>query len=147
MVREPSRGGDWINALKEFFTVVEFPVLGYVPPVVLTELHFLLTQGKNKWTPSQCLTFFFFFKPKFYFKRKRLIHVFINIKKNYCSFSIFNYCKKIFNYCKKIHTKNLELITDISTFIFLLYLFILTCFSARLSSLRLRLCRRAQRSA
>lgn len=45
VVREPSRAGDWINALKEFFTVVEFPVLGYVPPVVLTELHFHLTQG------------------------------------------------------------------------------------------------------
>ena len=31
---------DWIDAIADFFTVVEFPVLGYLPPAVLTELHF-----------------------------------------------------------------------------------------------------------
>ena len=31
---------DWIDALADFFTIVEFPVLGYLPPAVLTELHF-----------------------------------------------------------------------------------------------------------
>jgi len=43
-VRDPSTGPDWINALVDFFTVVEFPVLGYQPPAVLTEMHFQLVQ-------------------------------------------------------------------------------------------------------
>jgi len=43
-VRDLSTGPDWINALVDFFTVVEFPVLGYQPPAVLTEMHFQLVQ-------------------------------------------------------------------------------------------------------
>ncbi len=45
-IREPGCAGgpDWLAALAAFFRVVEFPVLGYVPPVILTELHFLLEQ-------------------------------------------------------------------------------------------------------
>ena len=43
-VRDPALAPDWITALAEFFTVVEFPVLGYVPPAVLSELHFQLLQ-------------------------------------------------------------------------------------------------------
>jgi len=43
-VRDPVSGPDWVNALAEFFTVVEFPVLGYLPPAVLTEMHFQLVQ-------------------------------------------------------------------------------------------------------
>ena len=37
---DPSIGSDWVNALVDLFTVVEFPVLGYQPPAVLTEMHF-----------------------------------------------------------------------------------------------------------
>ena len=43
-VRDPALAPDWVTALAEFFTVVEFPVLGYVPPAVLSELHFQLLQ-------------------------------------------------------------------------------------------------------
>jgi len=43
-VREPATGPDWVDAIADFFTVVEFPVLGYLPPAVLTELHFQLSQ-------------------------------------------------------------------------------------------------------
>jgi len=43
-IRDPSTGPDWVNALVDFFTVVEFPVLGYLPPAVLTEMHFQLVQ-------------------------------------------------------------------------------------------------------
>lgn len=50
-VREPGNGSDWINSLVNFFTVVEFPVLGYSPPVVLTELHFLLAQCAVEFSP------------------------------------------------------------------------------------------------
>eukprot|EP00092_Neocalanus_flemingeri_P029317 GFUD01031829.1.p1 GENE.GFUD01031829.1~~GFUD01031829.1.p1 ORF type:complete len:1567 (-),score=501.95 GFUD01031829.1:381-5081(-) len=43
-VRDPASGPDWVNALVDFFTVVEFPVVGYHPPAVLTEMHFQLVQ-------------------------------------------------------------------------------------------------------
>ena len=42
----------WINALIEFFRVVEFPVLGYSPPVVLTEMHFLLNHCAVELSPA-----------------------------------------------------------------------------------------------
>ena len=48
---DPSPLPDWLTALQDFFTVVEFPVLGYVPPAVLTEMHFTLLQVSY---PSQC---------------------------------------------------------------------------------------------
>ena len=50
-IREPGSGADWVAALASFFTVVEFPVLGYVPPVILTELHFLLEQSAIELAP------------------------------------------------------------------------------------------------
>ena len=50
-VREPGTAPLWIDALVNFFTVVEFPVLGYVPPVVLTELHFQLEQCAVELSP------------------------------------------------------------------------------------------------
>jgi hypothetical protein len=40
-----------LASLAAFFTVVEFPVLGYVPPVILTELHFLLEQSAVELAP------------------------------------------------------------------------------------------------
>merc|ERR1719507_2966240 len=43
-VRDAAQAPDWITALADFFTVVEFPVLGYIPPAVLSELHFQLIQ-------------------------------------------------------------------------------------------------------
>ena len=43
-LQDPSSSPDWINALADFFTVVEFPVLGYLPPAVLTEMYFQLVQ-------------------------------------------------------------------------------------------------------
>ena len=43
-VRDAAQAPDWIAALADFFTVVEFPVLGYIPPAVLSELHFQLIQ-------------------------------------------------------------------------------------------------------
>ena len=33
----PLTGLDWI---RDFFTVIEYPVVGYVPPAILTEMHF-----------------------------------------------------------------------------------------------------------
>ncbi len=50
-MREPGYGPDWVAALASFFTVVEFPVLGYVPPVILTELHFLVEQSALELAP------------------------------------------------------------------------------------------------
>ena len=50
-VQEPALAPDWITALTEFFTVVEFPVLGYIPPAVLTELHFQLLQCAVELSP------------------------------------------------------------------------------------------------
>ena len=43
-VRDPSTGPDWVNALVNLFTVVEFPKLGYQPPAILTKIHFQVDQ-------------------------------------------------------------------------------------------------------
>ena len=50
-VTEPSRGQDWINAIVDFLTVDEFPVLGYSPPAVLTEIHCQLVQSAVELAP------------------------------------------------------------------------------------------------
>ena len=50
-VTEPSRGQDWINAIVDFLTVDEFPVLGYSPPAVLTEIHCQLVQSAVEVAP------------------------------------------------------------------------------------------------
>lgn len=46
----------WINWLADYFTVVEYPVTGYIPPAILTEMHFDLrhcTLDINYLTPGQ----------------------------------------------------------------------------------------------
>jgi len=50
-IRNPASSVDWINALADFFTVVDFPVVGYVPPEVLTELHFVLNHCAVELSP------------------------------------------------------------------------------------------------
>ena len=50
-VRDAALAPDWVTALADFFTVVEFPVLGYTPPAVLSELHFQLLQCAVELTP------------------------------------------------------------------------------------------------
>ena len=52
-VSEPGMAQDWINAIADFFTVVEFPVLGYAPPAVLTEMHLRLVQSAVELAPLQ----------------------------------------------------------------------------------------------
>merc|ERR1712098_57598 len=39
------------SALGDFFTVVEFPVLGYLPPAILTEMHFQLDHSALQLAP------------------------------------------------------------------------------------------------
>ena len=55
-VSDPCQGQDWINAIVDFFTVVEFPVLGYEPPAVLTELHLRLVQCAVELAPARSAT-------------------------------------------------------------------------------------------
>ena len=50
-VTEPARGQDWITAIVDFLTVEEFPVLGYSPPAVLTEIHCGVLQSAVELAP------------------------------------------------------------------------------------------------